>query len=139
MRSLPLLSRWNRRSTLSAAANTRIGVSPPSLRQSPDSTWQRIIFWLLAPAAHEAAPPMNRVPLVRVEFMRALADIDGDDADLLRNRIALSRSLRELWHLRSDLFRVVAVAMSQSQAETRLDLLNRHFPTRAPRSQFGTH
>jgi len=109
------------------------------LRQAPDSAWQRIIFWLLAPAAREAAPPMNRVPLVRVEFMRSLADIAGDDADAVRNRIALSRSLRELWHLRSDLFRIVALAMSQSEAESRLAALNHHFPTRAPRSQFGAN
>ena len=82
---------------------------------------------------------MNRVPLVRVEFMRAIADIDGDDADALRNRIALSRSLRELWHLRSDLFRIIAVATSQAHAETRLGALNRHFPASTPRSQFGGH
>jgi hypothetical protein len=139
MRSLPILSRWHRRSTLGDGANSRIGVHPPSLRQAPDSAWQRVIFWLMAPGAHDAAPPMNRVPLVRVEFMRSIADIDGDDADVLRNRIALSRSLRELWHLRSDLFRVVGVALSQSQAETRLAALNRHFPSSTPRSQFGSH
>ena len=139
MRSFPILSRWNRRSTLGSGANSRIGVNPPSLRQAPDGAWHRVIFWLMAPAAHQAAPPLNRVPLVRVEFMRAIADIDGDDADVVRNRIALSRSLRELWHLRSDLFRIIGVALSQTQAEARLAALNRHFPTSTLRSQFGTH
>jgi hypothetical protein len=31
----------------------------------------------------------------------------------------------------------VGVAHSQFEAQARVDLLNRHFPTRAPRSQFA--
>lgn len=138
MTPLNILSRWNRRSTLGPGATTRLGLCPPSLRQAPDSAWQRLLFWLLAPAPADAAPPMNRVPAVRVEFMRAVADVDGDDADQLRNRIALARSLRELWHLRAEVFRIVGLAFTQREAESRLAVLNRHFPTRAPRSQFGT-
>jgi hypothetical protein len=137
MSSLQILSRWSRRSTLGPSANSRIGISPPSLRQLPDSPWQRLLFWLLAPLPREASPPLNRVPLVRVEFMRAVADVEGDEADGLRNRIALSRSLRELWHLRAELFRLIGVAFSQREAESRLATLNQHFPARAPRSQFG--
>lgn len=138
MTQLKIMSRWNRRSTLGPGTHTHLGVSPPSLRQAPESAWRRILFWLLAPAPAEAAPPTNRVPAVRVEFMRAVADVDGDDADNLRNRIAMARSLRELWHLRTDVFRVIGLAYSQREAEGRLALLNRHFPARAPRSQFGT-
>jgi hypothetical protein len=138
MSPLNKMSRWNRRSTLGPGASTHLGVCPPSLRQAPDSPWRRMLFWLLAPAPADAAPPTNRLPAVRVEFMRAMADVDGHDADNLRNRIALARSLRELWHLRSDVFRVIGLAYSQREAEGRLALLNRHFPARAPRSQFGT-
>jgi len=138
MTQLKIMSRWHRRSTLGPGATTYQGVSPPSLRQAPESTWRRMLFWLLAPAPADAAPPTNRVPAVRVEFMRAVADVDGDDADNLRNRIALARSLRELWHVRTEVFRVVGLAYSQREAEGRLALLNRHFPARAPRSQFGT-
>jgi len=137
MSSLQILSRWNRRSTLGNGVYSRLGVSPPSLRQAPEGIWRRLLFWLLTPLPGEAGPPLNRVPGVRVEFMRAAADVDGDDAETLRNRIALSRSLRELWHLRADLFRVVALAHNQGEAESRLRELNRHFPTRAPQSQFG--
>jgi hypothetical protein len=138
MRPLNILSRWHPRSTLGPGTTTHLGLQPPSLRQAPASTWQRLLFWLLAPAPGDAAPPMNRVPAIRVEFMRAVADIDSDEADQLRNRIALARSLRELWHLRAEVFRVVGLALSQREAEGRLGLLNRHFPTRAPRSQFGS-
>ncbi len=138
MKPLNILSRWHPRSTLGPGNSTHLGVQPPSLRQAPESTWQRLLFWLLAPAPADVAPPMNRVPAIRVEFMRSVADVDSDEADSLRNRIALARSLRELWHLRTEVFRVVGLAHSQREAEGRLALLNRHFPTRAPRSQFGS-
>jgi hypothetical protein len=48
-----------------------------------------------------------------------------------------ARSLRELWHLRSEVYRLVALQTSQSEAERRLADLNHHFPTRAPRSGFA--
>ena len=99
--------------------------------------WQRLLFWLMAPTPHEAAPPAARLPAVRTEFLATLADIDSADADVLRGRIHDTRSLRELWHLRAEIYRVVGVARSQTEAGARVDLLNRHFPTRAPRSQFA--
>jgi hypothetical protein len=95
------------------------------------------MFWILAPAPQDAAPPLNRLPAVRTEFMAVLSDISTTEADQLRLRIHDAHSLRELWHLRADLFRAVSVVHSQTEAENRLLLLNRHFPTRAPRSQFA--
>jgi hypothetical protein len=112
-------------------------VCPPSLRCAPGGGWQRLLFWLMAPAPRDAAPPLNRLPGVRSEFLAALADVAAEDADKLRGRISDARSLRELWHLRAELYRVVGVAHSQAEAENRLALLNHHFPTRAPRSQFA--
>ncbi len=137
MNALSFLHRWNRRSTPAATSSLRTEVCPPSLRQAPDSGWQRMMFWLLAPSPQDAAPPSNHLPAVRLEFMATLADIDSDDADTMRSRIRGTHSLRELWHLRAEIYRVVGVAHRQSEAETRVALLNRHFPTRAPRSQFG--
>ena len=137
MNAFRFLHRWSRRSTPAATSSLRMEVCPPSLRQAPDSGWQRMMFWLLAPSPQDAAPPSNRLPTVRLEFMATLADIDSDDADTMRSRIRGTHSLRELWHLRAEIYRVVGVAHRQSEAETRVALLNRHFPTRAPRSQFG--
>jgi hypothetical protein len=131
---------WGRPSTtLSAQAlvGLRSEVRPPSLRCTPGSAWHKLIFWLMAPQPQEAAPPLNRLPGVRLEFLAALADISGDDADAMRLRIGNSRSLRELWHARAEVFRIVGVAHSQAEADLRLAQLNRHFPTRAPRSQFA--
>jgi hypothetical protein len=95
------------------------------------------LFWLIAPAPRDAAPPLNRLPAVRREFLDTLADVSGDEADALRQRIGLCHSLRELWHVRAEIFRLVGVAHSQAEADHRLGRLNRHFPTRAPRSQFA--
>lgn len=133
-----MIPRWGRRSTLLDSSALRVQCGPPSLRHKPGSLWQRLMFWLMAPAPHDAAPPLNRLPRVRTDFMASVADIGTEEADRLRLRIDEARSLRELWHVRAELYRVVAVTHSQTQAEQRLLLLNRHFPTRAPRSQFAT-
>ncbi len=145
--SLTLLSTRRRHSrfgartttTMPAPSSLRVEVCPPSLRCAPaaGSAWQRVLFWLMAPAPHEAAPPLNRLPQVRTEFMATLADIDSEDAEVVRGRIDQTHSLRELWHLRAEVFRVVGVAFSQTEAVQRVALLNRHFPTRAPRSQYA--
>lgn len=137
MRPLLHLPRWGRRSTLLSASTLRPECRPPSLCHAPDSRWQRFMFWLLAPAPQEASPPLNRLPGVRTEFLAALADVDSEDAEQLRLRIQNARSLRDLWHVRAELFRLLGVAHNESEAEQRLLLLNRHFPTRAPRSQFA--
>ena len=137
MKALALLPRFGRRSTLSAASSLRMEVCPPSLRHAPGTTWQRLVFWLLAPAPFEAAPPLSRLPAVRSDFVAAIADLDDAEADALRQRIAGSASLRELWHLRSAVYRLVGLAHSQSEAERRVAQLARHFPTRSPRSQLA--
>ena len=95
------------------------------------------MFWLLAPAPQDAAPPLNRLPLVRAEFLNTLVDVVTLEADALRERISAAHSLRDLWHLRTEVYSTLGVALSQTQAEDRLSRLNRHFPTRAPRPQFS--
>jgi hypothetical protein len=137
MRAAFRFARWSRRSTLLDSSSFRVEVCPPSLRQAPPSLWQRLVFWMMAPSPQDASPPPNRLPPVRAEFLRVLQDISGEDANRLRWRIDEARSLRELWHLRADTFRVVGVHHSQAEAERRLAQLNCHFPTRAPRSQFA--
>ncbi|GMV46458.1 MAG: hypothetical protein AMXMBFR66_18560 [Pseudomonadota bacterium] len=137
MKSLALLHRTPRRSTLGDASSLRMEVRPPSLCHAPDSAWQRIMFWLLAPAPYDAAPPLGRMPSVRTDFLATIADIDTSGADALRERIAASGSLRDLWHLRSELYRIIGLAHAQAEADRRLALLARHFPTRAPRPQLA--
>ena len=137
MTSLHLFTRRHFRTTLIDPSSLRVEVRPPSLRHAPASLWQRLMFWLIAPAPHEAAPPLNRLPGVRNEFVACLVDLPPNEVEGLIARISMARSLRELWHLRAEVYRLVAVNHSQGEAEVRLNRLNRHFPTRAPRSAFA--
>ncbi len=137
MRILHLSPHRSARPTPPAPSSLRVEVCPPSLRQAPASAWHRLMFWLLAPAPLDAAPSLSRLPAVQADFGACLADVPTADAQALGERIRLSRTLRELWHLRTEVYRVVAVHHSQREAESRLLPLNRHFPTRAPRSAFA--
>lgn len=112
---------------------SRIEVRPPSLRHAPTPILQRVLFWLIAPSPQEASPPLNRLPGVQREFLLALSDLSGEARDTLHARIARARSLRELWHMRLDVYNLIAVVRSEYIAAERLARLNRHFPTRAPR------
>jgi hypothetical protein len=149
----PLLSSWpfskreprrlQARTSLPTASMPRTECMPPSLvyfapaaATAAGSAWQRLMFWLMAPARQHAALPPNRLGAAKREFGASLADVDGLGAEQLRWRIVHAHSLRELWHLRSEVYSTVSVAHSQFEADSRLQLLNAHFPTRAPRSHF---
>jgi hypothetical protein len=137
MMSFSLLLRPKYRDSLASRIGWRAEVCPPSLRQAPGSVWNRMWFWLLAPGPLQSSPGLNRLPPVRQDFIDSLEGIRPEDAGSLCARIGHARSLRELWHLRAELYSVVAISHSQHEAERRLARLNRHFPTRAPRSGFA--
>lgn len=120
-----------------APSSLRIEVCPPSLRQAPDSAWQRALFWLLAPAPQDAAPRSSQLQGVREDFQRCIHDLSVPEAGDLWDRIGRTYSLRDLWHLRTDVYRVVALQHTQIEAERRVQSLNRHFSTRSPRSGFA--
>lgn len=138
MRTLTLINRWSFRSTQPSVTPSRTEVCPPSLRHAPaGSPWQRLMYWLMAPSPAAAALPPNRLPEVRADFLDCLNDIAPEHAQPVQTRIDVARSLRDLWHLRAEVYRVVSLAHSQAEASQRVAGLNRHFPTRAPRSQFA--
>jgi hypothetical protein len=89
------------------------------------------------PSLDAAGADEERLDQVRDEFLHMLDGVRSDDAALVQARIRFARTQRDLWHLRPELFRLVALQFSQAEAQSRLDLLNRHFPTRSPRSGFA--
>ncbi|MDH5339197.1 MAG: hypothetical protein OEW22_05435 [Rubrivivax sp.] len=116
---------------------SRLAADPPSLRFAPASPWQRLLGWFLAPSPLDSASALNQLDRVRADFHHQIADLTVvPDAGELVARVERARTLREFWHLRAEVFRIVAVQHSQTEAERRLDELNRHFPTRSPRSAF---
>lgn len=112
----------------------RVEICPPEGRRTAP-WWKRLQRW--ARSEWALTRPDDGLDPVRQEFAEAVADLRGARVDALIDQVDAARSLRELWHLRAELFRLVAVAYSQHEANRRLAPLNRHFPTRSPRSGFG--
>jgi hypothetical protein len=79
----------------------------------------------------------GRLEAARQDFVDALADVGRDAARRMQLKARLAMSIPELWHLRPGVFELVAQCHSEREAWQRLECLNRHFPTRSPRSGFG--
>ncbi len=125
------------RSAFAPTSRLRGEVKPPSLRTEPASGWQRFWFWMTAPSPMEAAPPTTELPAVRADFQSCLDGATDAEARDLGKRIALARTLRELWHIRASLYGYLARTRSQGEAEARLQALNHHFSGRFSRSSFA--
>ena len=132
-----------------AHGRLRIAICPPVLMHHASAGRIGFLQWLI-PGWHDSsltvtplearkpAPGVTPLWAVRLEFMRALHGIRTQQAFYLLDRIGQARSLRELWHLRTDVFNLLSHHHDQAEAHTRLASLNRHFPARAPRtSGFG--
>ncbi|MFM7706074.1 MAG: hypothetical protein ACKO6D_14465 [Rubrivivax sp.] len=100
---------------------------------SPVSGWQRLLGWIISAGTDEGRVPIGRLASVRTEFVSMLDDLDPGRTALLRQRIAKAASMRDLWHLRSDVYAAVSLQHSQTEAERRVSNLNRHFGARQGR------
>ena len=117
-----------------APITTRMNVCPPDVCPASESLWSATLRWLVGGNVEEV--PALRTPLekARSEFVGAMDGLlEVDQLDLLR-RAQHARSLRELWHLRSELYTLIARRISQVEADARLARVNQHFPTRAQRT-----
>ncbi len=130
------------------ARGARLEVCPP--RAGRSRPWLAIVReWLTggwngqAPARWVPRPgrvARDVMPLeaIRQEFIESVDGIRTPAAEELLDRIHFARNLHELWHLRAEIFSFVSLHRSQTEADERLARLNRHFPTRSPRSGFGS-
>jgi len=127
MSSLPVHRLVNRK-----PAVPRTNVCPPDVVPRRDSLWTAARRWLAGGDA--AVAPALRTPLERArgEFVAALDGLPADDPNGLLERAQRAHSLRDLWHLRSELYTFVARRAGQAEADARLARVNRHFPTRPP-------
>jgi hypothetical protein len=75
------------------------------------------------------------VAAARLDFADALWDVRTVAAGTALDRIAVARSLHELWHLRGEVFSHVARLHDQSEAERRVAVLDLHFAGRERRSR----
>ncbi len=116
----------------------RTEVCPPSLFSRSGPQWKRWVtsFWAWLwdlDESVEATPVLTGLTKVKSEFCAALWDLQSIQANRVRDSIAHARSLRELWHLRSDVFSTVSAHRGQSEANARIEALNGHFPVRISR------
>ena len=117
-----------------SALGNRSEVCPPSLGHASSGGWRGMIFgWLMRSPATGGLLERSGLEAVREDFLASIDDLDSRDVEHLRRQIESARSLRELWHLRAAVYRVVAVSLSQSHAEARLAGLDGHFPSRVSR------
>ena len=131
-----LLHRIVRRPARPEAASTLRGaVCPPgAFLEAGRSGWRR---WLARAPLDTTA--FDNLAQVKGEFCALLDDVLTRDSYFVMVKIGSAGSLRELWHLRPDLYGAIARHHSQGEAERRLAALNRHFPLRpaSPRSNFA--
>jgi hypothetical protein len=118
--------------------SSRIDVRPPALIGDAEPMARRALRWIGrgGPLGARRHDPAARLRSIREEFGATLDDVNTQNAGFLQHRVRNARSMRELWHLRPEIYNVIALHHSQSEAHARLARLNRHFPTRAPRSGF---
>jgi hypothetical protein len=105
---------------------------------SPLGDWLAASGWRVAgvelPSSFGRHARHERVAAARLDFADALMDVHTDAAADALDRIAVTRSLHELWHFRAEVFSHVAQRHDQAEAARRLALLDRHFPQRSRRA-----
>jgi len=134
MSSAPFLDRWLHRKPAPATEPVRLDVRPPDLWPAREPFWTALRRWLAGPRARPIPRLQTPLERARTEFIAAMDGMaDPEAADLLR-RTHHARSLRELWHLRSELYTLICRRLSQPEADQRLARVNAHFPSRTTRA-----
>jgi hypothetical protein len=78
-----------------------------------------------------ASHRLDALAEARLDFADALCDVHSVAAAAALDRIAVARSLHELWHLRGELFDLISLRHDQVEAAGRLGELDRHFAKRS--------
>ncbi|HET9821164.1 MAG TPA: hypothetical protein VFQ16_05005 [Burkholderiaceae bacterium] len=105
--------------------------APASDGAAVPSGWRR---WL---QRHGRAASPSGLALARREFVASLGDLPLVDVQALRRLLEAAGSLRELWYLRPEVFRTIALHRSEGEAQRRVHALDRHFARRFGPSGFG--
>jgi len=122
------------------AAPARVAAAQPPQEFAPRDWSSRLGDWLGAsgwrvagveiPSAFGQRGRAAAIAAARLDFADSLWDIRTDAAAAALDRVAVARSLHELWHLRGEVFAHVARLHDQAEAERRLAVLDRHFAPR---------
>lgn len=123
---------------VAATSLHRLEICPPALFSRNRPHWQRVLraWWrkLTNRSDMQLPRPAGQIQSVREAFFVSLADLSPEYTFELRDRIERARSLRELWHLRADVFNILSQHRGQTFAYARLNSINANFPSRVPQS-----
>jgi len=124
------------------AAAARSVESPPPQAVAPRpwssrlSDWLGVSGWRVSRVDFASSfgqrDRLDALAAARLDFADALFDIHTLAAGGALDRIAATRSLHELWHLRGEVFDLVSLRHDQGEAQRRLTELDRHFAKRSP-------
>jgi len=103
------------------------GTAPRSESLPPLARPRRYVAWVRRLGERSRS---DALAAARLDFDEALGDIRTPAAINVRSRIAVARSLHELWHFREEVFSLVACRHDQARAAGRLAELDLHFPRR---------
>ena len=114
-------------------SSRRTEVCPPEANTfgTYESRWRYLTRWLWPDADAEAKE-------VKKAFEDALRGLPGDAAEKMRARVRSAPGMRELWHLRSAVFGLLAQQSCQSVAQRRMEAVDRFFTTRRQTSAPAT-
>ena len=134
-----LISRWltshmPAQSSLQYAPNR---LKPARLTNKLMSSASAALSQDTVPWSASVTPPpreLRRLPQIRADFERALSDIRSQEAAQVLEQICHAQSLRDLWHLRMNIYIAIARQRCQDEAHRRLAGLDRHFPIQLERS-----
>ena len=112
--------------------STLPGASVARAETCPPLPWPQRSPWM--PRLGFERSRRQTLAAARFDFAQALGDLRTPDALDVQTRIAVARSLHELWHFREEVFSLVARRHDQAEAGRRLAELDRHFSRRARRS-----
>jgi len=101
--------------------------SAPRSESLPPLPRRRTVAWVRRLGERSRS---QALAAARLDFDEALGDIRTSAAFATRSRIAVARSLHELWHFREEIFSLVACRHDQTRAAGRLAELDLHFPRR---------
>ena len=128
----------------SGRASQRITETRPPQAFSGRPWTSRLGEWLSAsgwrvsradlPSAFGGRSRADVVAEARLDFAEALCDVRSAGAVAAIDRIAVTRSLHELWHLRGEVFGEISCRHDQAEASRRRAGLDRHFARPAVRA-----
>lgn len=116
------------RTSANTLGSTRMEVCPPAYFLDAQPIW---LLWAQAQWQKWNGSRTKRGFLsAQTDVTEALRDLQSYEASCIRENVQSSHSLLDLWYLRPAVFQVIARHRGETEALTRMTLINRHFHVR---------